>query len=803
VASDDELPSQDPGVTASVNGKALRGLLNIIARERARYVGIVASDPLDKIFLVSTIRDVYPDVQIFTTSADSLLTLPDFGYYLRGTFIVSTYPLLPEIQRWTAPALTGQSERRFAFASQTAQGYFNAVLAQLNNPAAMIGYGPPCFQACERCSTRRLPPIWITMVGQSGEFVPLKLRTDYGQDKDDVRKYLWPPNGKDVFLPAGEVIDWPFPYTALVGWVGVMVVCGFVLLRAFRVDGPQLFWEGDPVPQDRGQWLETYAYRFVCVVALLIFVGPATWLWLILRDANESPGVWRWGWALTSLCTFGLLAWPLVRPWLYWPDERQGVASTSPQLREGINALVAALCLAYVVLAARFLRLPLDADRAVLVERCLSFTSGASPLMPLLFMCATFFLWAFFQLRRIHLSVKFGVSVPYPESSQVSVPLPQLGRIQDLGAKLDGELKSSARFLRNHWRKFVVLSLLVALGAASFAGLYLPVPEVLPEALWVSWLFFTGFTLGFFLTAVNLLRFWTTWSHLRHLLNQIVLLPMTGAFDRLPYKVTALFGGYFFPGRPRLSHLAIPVQQLNLLRDETDRLLPTADARPAVQAVARELTDFQRDIDMIIEGYRKATSDDPGEQVPEIVLCKLSELARRLLTVLPRFWVNRPLNDGFGRDPKAGGAADESAQDTADPMARWVGLAEDFVATHVVLYISQFFVQLHNQVWSMIICSLLLLLGSTAYPFNIAHLILLSVLGLLAAVVVSIVVVLCQMNVNELVSRVTGTRPHHFTLDTGFVASFFTFVVPTVAVVAIQLSGSFRYLIEPVLRVFK
>jgi hypothetical protein len=59
------------------------------------------------------------------------------------------------------------------------------------------------------------------------------------------------------------------------------------------------------------------------------------------------------------------------------------------------------------------------------------------------------------------------------------------------------------------------------------------------------------------------------------------------------------------------------------------------------------------------------------------------------------------------------------------------------------------------------------------------------------------------MNRDELVSRISRTTPGKFSLDSGFLASFFTYIVPAVGVLAAQLSGSFRWLLEPLLRVMK
>ena len=40
-------------------------------------------------------------------------------------------------------------------------------------------------------------------------------------------------------------------------------------------------------------------------------------------------------------------------------------------------------------------------------------------------------------------------------------------------------------------------------------------------------------------------------------------------------------------------------------------------------------------------------------------------------------------------------------------------------------------------------------------------------------------------------------------LDAGFLSSFFTYIVPTLGILAAQLSGTFRWALEPIMRVVK
>jgi MFS-type transporter involved in bile tolerance (Atg22 family) len=128
-----------------------------------------------------------------------------------------------------------------------------------------------------------------------------------------------------------------------------------------------------------------------------------------------------------------------------------------------------------------------------------------------------------------------------------------------------------------------------------------------------------------------------------------------------------------------------------------------------------------------------------------------------------------------------------------------VELAQGAVATQVAIYLSQFFVQLRDLVWSMIVCSVLLLLAATSYPFQPDRLILSLMVTLVGGVVAAVCYVLVQMNRDELLSRISGTTPNRFNLDTEFLGSFITYIVPALGVVTLQLTGAFRFLFEPIL----
>lgn len=128
--------SEDPSSTEG----ALNLLLSAIGRERILYVGILATDVKDVMFLARKLRERVPNVQLFTFASDVLYLHPRQNPYLRGMFVVTPYTLLPAMQLWTPPY--NGTLRRQSFPDQTAQGVYNATVYLLDRPEGMLDYGP-------------------------------------------------------------------------------------------------------------------------------------------------------------------------------------------------------------------------------------------------------------------------------------------------------------------------------------------------------------------------------------------------------------------------------------------------------------------------------------------------------------------------------------------------------------------------------------------------------------------------------------------------------------------------------------
>lgn len=102
-AADDLVPSLTPKMTTASDDLIVSNILATIAREEVRYVGIVATDVLDVLFLTGLIRQNCPDVQLIlvgatsatpTRSSRSIFAGPSWRRRIRSTRCISAGAIL-------------------------------------------------------------------------------------------------------------------------------------------------------------------------------------------------------------------------------------------------------------------------------------------------------------------------------------------------------------------------------------------------------------------------------------------------------------------------------------------------------------------------------------------------------------------------------------------------------------------------------------------------------------------------------------------------------------------------------------
>lgn len=183
-----------------------------------RAIGVVGTDVRDKIFLADRLRKELPDARLFTLGSNDLYLREEYNSSLRGMLVFSTYPLFLENQWWD-PVSRVQG-RRFAFASDDAEGIFNATLRQLGR-SKLREYRAPFDTAGE------YPPVWVTAVGRH-TFIPIRAFSSLGGSAEFLEAV-------GVRVPKADKED-HVSQSDWVKWLTYIAAAGLILVLVLRAD---------------------------------------------------------------------------------------------------------------------------------------------------------------------------------------------------------------------------------------------------------------------------------------------------------------------------------------------------------------------------------------------------------------------------------------------------------------------------------------------------------------------------------------------------------------------------------------
>ena len=180
----DIVPSRTPAYTMAVEELTMDQILTDIDRRGIHKVGIVATDPRDVIFLAREVNQFCGDVQLFTPHNNLLYAHPQYASDLRGMFIGTPYLLYPRNLVWSdSSPQAGDDAAHIYFASEVAQGAYNATLAQLREIGIksaephLLEYSFPLTRSG---LGKGVPAIWIGVVGHRGIY-PVHAQTHYDE----------------------------------------------------------------------------------------------------------------------------------------------------------------------------------------------------------------------------------------------------------------------------------------------------------------------------------------------------------------------------------------------------------------------------------------------------------------------------------------------------------------------------------------------------------------------------------------------------------------------------------------------
>lgn len=535
----DSIPSLSAQQTPVSQEAVLSELAATLRRERIRYVGIIATDPLDELFLSKAIRALAPNVRIVVFHADLLLARQAREWGLSGILAVTSYPLIARNQ-FVEDAL---EPNRTQFPDEGSEGVYNAMRSMLlryqfcqSTPSVCTGHAAPNRDLLmdyfdpfpETGHKAHRPPVWITMLGRD-EWWPIATLTAY----DDTLVLSGPepsshPN-KEIFSAESSLRLWTIVY-----WVLLLACSAHILLILIMNVGnlaqPQGRWRhvtfrpyGVGFKPALAKTRRTYLAAASLVVATVCGALAAT---------QASSGLAGWMAVLALLIAF-IAAVQAVWIW--------GITSLKLLFAFSVAWLIAAVLLPVTVWLGRGANhtgnwLEFSGYRAVHVE------SGTSPLLPVLALLAA--IWFFARLRLIQCRIAEDWHCTFPLIGPMKLnvllgnpdnPIPSFGFAQFAGCVAG---LSAWLLFFTPWNSLRTIE-----GAA-----YDKLATVLSSLVLA-------------LLALAVIQLLGLWLRLRKLLRALERHPLRYAFSRLPKEFTWTS---VWSGDPR-PQLLMPAKLIQLL----------------------------------------------------------------------------------------------------------------------------------------------------------------------------------------------------------------------------------------------
>jgi hypothetical protein len=254
---DDSVPTYSPGQTPLSEESILLGVVSTLHKQHAKFIILIATNPLDTIFLSQYLRRAYPQGRIVTLDQDLLLSREVNDPHFRGILSVTSEPLFPGTDDEVAvPANSSQGNSpHHEFPSDRTAGTYNAMVALLANPhptcdeahnpwtppdkcpdlpaVSLAGYGWPTLGGAEdlgKAKNLLAPPLWLTVIGNDG-YWPVEILDSerYAKYGGDPASLLHAINSTPQPAPPSPVDHAPWDMLCTI-FIGAIVIYLFLRL---------------------------------------------------------------------------------------------------------------------------------------------------------------------------------------------------------------------------------------------------------------------------------------------------------------------------------------------------------------------------------------------------------------------------------------------------------------------------------------------------------------------------------------------------------------------------------------------
>jgi hypothetical protein len=471
-------------LTSRVEEMALASLLRTIARRGIRYVGIVATDVKDEIFLAEQVRRWAPDITLVLFESNLIYVHPHFHSALFGSLVVTSFPMLTN-----EVAPTSQTEPVVQFGNETQKGIFLATQCLLGE------------EKIER------PAVWFAASGND-------TLSPVAKQEVNAESFTKPC----VLLPKSDPAVISFPEgNDLQLFIVLAVVC--VLALWF---GEHVYLPTKPSASSGSHQVRT---RILLVLgeAVLVTLGAGIVVLALLPIHPRARHFFVADAEPLRKGLHGCLLGITVLAYLYLlyclatkvVQTASGVLGRrTPRLR---RLSVAAIQIATLVSGALVCWALSECilDRWSLGQpgffylRARRFANGLSPLVSLAWMGGALFVWISVELRRQQLRERHHLDWPIPDDAEPA--LSGCGtKLQAIERLLHSTLPASRKF----W-------IWVAVAIVPTAALLWNTTQPLADPQWCGHIFVTLVLVAFVLSVASFYRFGETWQLLRRILGRL------------------------------------------------------------------------------------------------------------------------------------------------------------------------------------------------------------------------------------------------------------------------------------------
>lgn len=702
-------------------------------REHYKYIGIIGSNVLDVMFLASFLRTACPDIRLFVLNPDLLFERDSDNAPYIGTLALGTYPMFGRNLSWT-----GGEERlpRLPFADQYEESIFNATLLLIKDIAPhWSGADPYEMRApfAKPSGDSGGLPVWLTVVGTGG-FWPVQVIPSADSKSPDPQHMT-----HSDFSGA---------------WKAVIITLSAVAFLQIMV-----LLSASPLSSR----LHDFAMAGPACSQRLFFINVGSSNLALCLGLAAAPA-WRFGSDIEAILLSMIAALAIVALFftcvrLHRLCRQRRPGRPVPLKILGLDALYMAIWIMAVLGAYVWDRL-LYGDPGnygfFFAYRSIHLATGVSPLTPMLPLGLCMYIWSIFEIWRL----RFNDSMRPRLASEIGCP----------GAETERLIAAS---VKNYFLDPKYLAAFFVFLVAWLLTLNPVHPFQLFEHPEFGYLYETWFALVVCLMLASGFRLGQIWGQVRKLLRELERSPVRRAFSRLKgenWSPIWQSGGQ----EEEWTNLSRSFEVLNQIKICDGSL--DAKLGEAIQSAV----DAREEIHGLLypsRGQKDANLSPPPDKLPKTreelirrmqetftqIQERMATVLNHALRVLQQYWSTHVLDSNESADQ--GSDKPEKTPVPESTATQSVLLLEKYVAIRYMAFIRAVLVHVKLLLIFLAISFSLMLISLNVYSFEPHQSLIWSFTAIFAVIGVTALAVLAEAHRNEILSRISGTKPNELGLS--------------------------------------